>query len=188
MVPRRSWRYPPKLTGNETVDKSFVGWGAGGDGLERKPNKPVKVIAPSAPGDGLHSRACHRPKLTERWGKSVLVEKPSGRRRRGRYRGRGALCADEHGHQGQRGLRYAISIRRCTQNYGYDVVRDCADRHAWRTAPNVFTVNQFVPAKTVAEFIALAKKEPGKYSFASGGGPALRHTSMRMFVQVLPST
>ena len=50
----------------------------------------------------------------------------------------------------------------------YDPVKDFAPIAALGKGGQIMVVNPAFPAKTVAEFIALAKKEPGKYSFGSG--------------------
>lgn len=47
--------------------------------------------------------------------------------------------------------------------------------------PNVLVVNPKVPAKTVAELVALAKANPGKYSFASSGCGQSIHMSGELF-------
>src|SRR5690606_2428581 len=48
----------------------------------------------------------------------------------------------------------------------WDPVRDFAPVTLLTWAPNVLEVNPSVPATSVAELIALLKKEPGKYTFA----------------------
>jgi len=50
----------------------------------------------------------------------------------------------------------------------YDPVKDYAPIAALGKGGQIMVVNPSFPAKTVAEFVALAKKEPGKYSFGSG--------------------
>jgi len=47
--------------------------------------------------------------------------------------------------------------------------------------PNVMEVNPSVPARSVAEFIALAKSKPGKINFASSGSGTSIHMSAEMF-------
>lgn len=50
----------------------------------------------------------------------------------------------------------------------YDPVKDFAPITGLGKGGQIMVVNPSFPAKTVAEFVALAKKEPGKYSFGSG--------------------
>jgi tripartite-type tricarboxylate transporter receptor subunit TctC len=50
--------------------------------------------------------------------------------------------------------------------------------------PNVMEVNPSVPAKSVAEFIALAKSRPGKINFASSGSGTSIHMSAEMFMML----
>jgi len=50
--------------------------------------------------------------------------------------------------------------------------------------PSVFVVNASVPAKTMKEFIALAKANPGKYSFASPGTGSLGHANIENFMNL----
>jgi len=50
----------------------------------------------------------------------------------------------------------------------YDPVKDYAPVAALGKGGQIMVVNPSFPAKTVAEFVAMAKKQPGKYSFGSG--------------------
>jgi tripartite-type tricarboxylate transporter receptor subunit TctC len=62
------------------------------------------------------------------------------------------------------------------------VVRDIAPVAAFNRVPNVMTVNKDVPAKTVAEFIAYVKANPGKVNLASSGNGTSVHLSGEMFM------
>jgi len=144
------------------------------------PAKPVKIIVPSTPGDGsdILARSIGQ-KLTERWGQPVIIENRPGA---GGVVGTEAAAhspADGYtvimGNAGSHAINQALYPR-----LSYDVVRDFAPITLVASAPNVFVVNPGVPAKTVAEFIALAKKEPGKYSFASGGNGSSAHLNGEM--------
>jgi tripartite-type tricarboxylate transporter receptor subunit TctC len=57
----------------------------------------------------------------------------------------------------------------------YHPLRDFEPVLLINKAPNVCVINPRVPANTLAEFVALVKKEPGKYSFASGGNGTSAH-------------
>ena len=144
------------------------------------PSKPVKIIVPSTPGDGsdILARAIAQ-KLTERWGQTVIVENRPGA---GGVVGTEAAAkspADGYtvimGNAGSHAINQALYAK-----LPYDVVRDFAPITLVASAPNVFVVNPAVPANTVAEFLALAKKEPGKYAFASGGNGSSAHLNGEM--------
>jgi tripartite-type tricarboxylate transporter receptor subunit TctC len=67
-------------------------------------------------------------------------------------------------------------------NLKFNVVRDLAPVAAFNRVPNVMTVNNNVPAKTVAEFIAYVKANPGKVNLASSGNGTSVHLSGEMFM------
>ena len=64
----------------------------------------------------------------------------------------------------------------------FNFVRDIAPVAAFNRVPNVMTVNKDVPAKTVAEFIAYVKANPGKVNMASSGNGTSVHLSGEMFM------
>ena len=64
----------------------------------------------------------------------------------------------------------------------FNVPRDIAPVAAFNRVPNVMTVNKDVPAKTVAEFIAYVKANPGKVNLASSGNGTSVHLSGEMFM------
>ena len=144
------------------------------------PSKTVKIIVPSTPGDGSDVLARSiAQKLTERWGQPVIVENRPGA---GGVVGTEVAAkspADGYtvimGNAGSHAINQALYPK-----LSYNVVRDFAPITLVASAPNVFVVNPSVPAKTVAEFIALAKKEPGKYAFASGGNGSSAHLNGEM--------
>jgi tripartite-type tricarboxylate transporter receptor subunit TctC len=67
-------------------------------------------------------------------------------------------------------------------NLKFNFVRDIAPVASFNRVPNVMTVNKDVPAKTVAEFIAYAKANPGKINMASSGNGTSVHLSGEMFM------
>ena len=66
-------------------------------------------------------------------------------------------------------------------NPNFDFVRDIAPIAAIVRVPLVMEVHPSVPAKTVAEFIAYAKAQPGKINMASAGTGGLTHLAGEMF-------
>jgi tripartite-type tricarboxylate transporter receptor subunit TctC len=63
----------------------------------------------------------------------------------------------------------------------YNFIRDIAPVATIARVPNVMEVNPSVPAKTIPEFIAYAKANPGKINMASGGNGATSHVSGELF-------
>ncbi|MEO7725695.1 MAG: tripartite tricarboxylate transporter substrate binding protein [Burkholderiales bacterium] len=60
-------------------------------------------------------------------------------------------------------------------NAGYDPIKDLAPVARLTSTPNILLVHPSVPAKTLREFISLAKKQPGKLNFGSGGAGTTNH-------------
>src|SRR5258705_13680161 len=59
----------------------------------------------------------------------------------------------------------------------FNLIRDIAPVSGIIRVPNVMEVNPSVPPKTVPEFIAFAKTNPGKFNMASGGSGTSQHVS-----------
>ena len=67
------------------------------------------------------------------------------------------------------------------QHLNFDFIRDIEPVCSIVEAPHVMFVTPSFPAKTVAEFIAYAKANPGKVNFASAGAGNSNHISAEMF-------
>jgi tripartite-type tricarboxylate transporter receptor subunit TctC len=67
-------------------------------------------------------------------------------------------------------------------NLNFNFIRDIAPVASFNRVPNVMTVSSEVPAKTVAEFIAYAKANPGKVNLASSGNGTSVHLSGELFM------
>ncbi len=66
-------------------------------------------------------------------------------------------------------------------NLDYDFIRDIAPVAGISRDPNVMVVNPSVPAKTVPEFIAYAKANPGVINYATAGIGSSQHMTAEMF-------
>ena len=66
-------------------------------------------------------------------------------------------------------------------NLNFNFIRDIAPVAGILRVPNVMVVNPSVPAKTVPEFIAYAKANPGKINLASSGVGTSVHLSGELF-------
>jgi tripartite-type tricarboxylate transporter receptor subunit TctC len=67
------------------------------------------------------------------------------------------------------------------EHLNYDFIHDIAPVAGISREPNVMVVNPSVPAKTVPEFIAYAKANPGKITYATAGIGSSQHMSGEMF-------
>jgi tripartite-type tricarboxylate transporter receptor subunit TctC len=66
----------------------------------------------------------------------------------------------------------------------YDAIKSFAPVTKLVDSPYVLVVNPKVPAKTLGELIALAKKEPGKLDYASSGNGSSQHLSAALFASM----
>ena len=145
------------------------------------PTKPIKLVAPSTPGDAPDVIArLVADKLSLALGQTVVVENKPGA---GGVVGSDAVAKaapDGYtlimGNAGSHGINAAVYAK-----LPYDIQRDFAPVSQVAIAPNVMVINPSVPANTVAEFIAYAKSQPGKLSYASGGNGSSAHMSMELF-------
>jgi tripartite-type tricarboxylate transporter receptor subunit TctC len=67
------------------------------------------------------------------------------------------------------------------EHLNYDFIRDIAPVASISREPNLMVVHPSVPAKTVPEFIAYAKANPGKLTMASSGNGTIVHVSGELF-------
>ena len=72
------------------------------------------------------------------------------------------------------------TVAAASKNPAYDPVRQFVPVAPIAVSPLVFVVNPEVPAKTMREFVALAKREPGKLNYGSAGPGSINHLALEL--------
>jgi tripartite-type tricarboxylate transporter receptor subunit TctC len=145
------------------------------------PNRTVTLTVGFAPGGGTDTAArIVAQKLSENIGQSVVVENKSGAG--GNIAAQQIALAPPDGYTLHLTSVGPMSVApHLVKNLGYDPKRDIAPITMGVMFPNVFVVNEAVPAKTLAEFVALAKQKPGKLTYASSGIGGAGHLAGELF-------
>jgi len=139
------------------------------------PVKPLRIIAPYSPGGlGDSFPRAVAAGLTESLGQPVIVEnRPGASQAIGMQ---AAAKAAPDGHTMVFGSVTSLAINPAiNRDLPYDPVKDFAPVTLCVITPLYLVVHPSVPAKNVKELIALAKKQPGRLSFASGGSGSSNH-------------
>lgn len=143
------------------------------------PARPVRIVVPSPPGGGTDIVArVLAQHFARALGQPFFVENKPGA---------GNLIGIESAARspadGYTLLFVASTLALNSVLYKkvpYDPVRDFAPITLAATAPNVLIVNPSLPAHTLAEFIALAKRKPGALSYGTPGIGTSPHLSMEL--------
>jgi tripartite-type tricarboxylate transporter receptor subunit TctC len=144
------------------------------------PARPVKVIVPYPPGGGADTTArIFFAKLSEMWNQQFVIDNRGGAG--GTIAEAVAAKADPDGYT----LLWdatAFSVNPFLYTkLSFDYHKDFAPVFLATLVPNLLVLNNSVPAKTVADVIALAKATPGGLDFASSGNGTVQHLSLEMF-------
>jgi tripartite-type tricarboxylate transporter receptor subunit TctC len=145
------------------------------------PSKPIRMIVPWPAGGGVDTaaRIISQP-LSDRLGQPIVVEnKPGASGNIGT-----ALAAKEKP-DGYTLLMGSLSPNAVNPhlytNLGFDPVKDFAFVARVYTVPSFLVVPAASPANSAQELVALAKKDPGKINFGSGGVGSSQHLFGVMF-------
>ena len=145
------------------------------------PAKPIRFIIPFAPGGGndIVSRiVCQQ--LAEAFRQSCI---PDNRAGAGGIVGTEIVAkATPDGYTLGMGTTSTFAINPAlVKNLSYDPVRDFAPVTMAASNAYVLAINSSVPARTVAEFIALAKAKPGTLNYSSAGNGSTLHLAGEIF-------
>jgi tripartite-type tricarboxylate transporter receptor subunit TctC len=147
------------------------------------PSRAIQFIVPSTAGTtGDQLARLLGPRLTQRWNVPVVVDNKVGA---------GGMIGIEAGAKANPdGYTFLFSATALSTlpalrpKLPYDPIKSFSPVVLLGSSPLVLVVTDSVPAKTVAEFVAYAKKQPpGKLNYASPGLGSVHHLTMEMFKQ-----
>jgi tripartite-type tricarboxylate transporter receptor subunit TctC len=153
----------------------------GGARAQDYPNRPVRIIVPTAPGgmSDILSRT-FAAKVQERTQRVIVVENKTG--------ASGVLAADYVAKSAPDGYTIYLGfhgtnsvLQHLDAKLPYDPAKDFAPVVFLATGPTVLVVHPSVPVHTVQELIALAKSKPGGLSYASAGIGTTPHLVAEQF-------
>ncbi|MFA4913118.1 MAG: tripartite tricarboxylate transporter substrate binding protein BugE [Burkholderiaceae bacterium] len=145
------------------------------------PNKPIRLIVPFPAGGTTDIVGrMFADKLGKELGQVIVVENRGGA---GGSIGSGAIAqASPDGYvlgiatASTHGINPAVY-----SNLGFDAEKDFTPIANLAAVPNIMTINPKVPAKNMAEFVKLARAEPGKLTYASAGNGSVSHMMGELF-------
>lgn len=142
------------------------------------PAKSIRFVTPFAPGgtSEIVARSV-AVELTKQLGVSVYVENKGGGGGVPAMQDVARAVPDGHtlilGHVGSLAVNPFIY-----PDSGYDVNKDFTPVTLLAKVPNLFVIHPDVPAKNLIEFVAYARKNPGKLNYASAGNASAGHLAM----------
>ena len=147
------------------------------------PTKPITLIVGFAAGGATDTAArIIAKKLGENLGQSVVVDNKAGAG--GNIAAQATAVAPPDGHTIHLGSVGPLSVApHLVKSLPYDPQKDLTPLTMGVIFSNVLVVNPGVPAKTLAEFVALAKQSPGKYEYGSTGVGGAAHLAGELFKQ-----
>jgi tripartite-type tricarboxylate transporter receptor subunit TctC len=147
------------------------------------PSKPVKLIVPFPPGGAVdyYARAV-QPRLAENLGQPILIENRAG--------AGGMVGADAVAKSPPDGYTLLVgNIAALAMNVGiyskmtYDPLKDLTPILRTVAVNYVMAVHPSVPARSVAEFVAHARANPGKLTYGSAGSGSAPHLATELLKQ-----
>jgi tripartite-type tricarboxylate transporter receptor subunit TctC len=148
----------------------------------RWPEKPVRMIVPLAPGGGTDIIArMFAAKLSAEFGQQFVADNRSG--------AGGTIGAEIAARANPDGYTLitvpaSYAANAALYSVAYDPVKGIAPIGLITTGPLILTVHPAVPAKSLKEFVALARAKPGTLNFGSSGTGSFSHLAAEFFRQM----
>ncbi|AMN40864.1 TTT family tricarboxylate transporter, receptor protein [Rhodoplanes sp. Z2-YC6860] len=147
------------------------------------PDRPIKLVVHVAAGGGVDLMArVLADKLSQQMSQRVLIENMGG--------GGGAIAARTVAKADPDGYTFLFvgpghaAVPFMHKQPPYDPINDFIPVSLVTQFPLVVVINPNLPAKNLAEFIALLKKEPGKHTFGSSGIGGSSHIPVEMLMHM----
>jgi len=144
------------------------------------PNRPLRFIVPyAAGGNGDIVSRIIAQKLIAQIGQQIIIDNRGGAG--GNIGAELAARTAPDGYTIMLGTNTHVINMSLFAKLGYDIQRDFAPITLATSAPMVLIVHPSLPAKTVKEFIALAKAHPNKLNYGTGGSGSSAHVITELF-------
>jgi tripartite-type tricarboxylate transporter receptor subunit TctC len=146
------------------------------------PSRNIRAIVPFSPGTGIDILArTLGQKLAERWKTSVIVDNRPGAS--GNIGTEAAAKSPPDGYTLLMTASTIVTNRGFFRTMPYDAVKDFAPVMPLAIGSLAFVTHPSLPAKSVREFVSLAKARPGEINYASPGNGTPHHLAMELFKQ-----
>jgi len=156
------------------VAASAASWG------QNYPSRPIRIVVPTAPGGGPDVVArILAPRLIEMLGQQIVVENRAGAN--AMIGGEVVAKSAADGYTWLFGTGQNTINPSVMKKVPYDIVEDFTAVSLVYQSSYLLTVHPGVPAKSVKELIALARAQPNKLNFGSGGIGSTAHLSGELF-------
>jgi tripartite-type tricarboxylate transporter receptor subunit TctC len=155
-------------------------WPSGASAQDGYPSKPIKLVVPLAAGGGIDFTArITAQKLSEVLGQQVVVENLGGAG--GTIGVNAVVRAAPDGYTLLYHSVTGVVSAAVGKDLPYDWLRDLVPVSLVTRFAPVLIINPSLPAKDLKEFIALAKANPGKFSYGSSGPGTAIHLASELF-------
>ena len=162
-----------------------IGWGYGISAMAQQPSypaKPVRIIIPLGPGNSLEIAVrMVAEKLSVALGQPFIIEPQPG--------AAGQIGAERVARAPADGYTLLAAndgiitmLPNLQRNVPYDPIRDFSPISNLIGIPYALIAHPSVPAKTAQELIQIAKAQPGRLEFSSGGNGSAQQLAMELFM------
>lgn len=147
------------------------------------PTRPVRLVVPFAPGGGVDATArIIAPKLSESMGQNWVVDNRTGAA--GNIASELVAHANPDGQTVLLALDTQLTANPSLYHLSFNIEKDLKPVVILAVSDQVIVVNPKVPARTLKEFVALAKQKPGALRHGSAGVGSSNHLADELFKKV----